>query len=655
MTPVSPRVQLLFATGLLAYPGMVVAAIFGAVWPFALLGLLSLATEAVLQTRAPGVNWNLTRGGVGWTVRSTIRSLSVIVFAAVAYGHRTFLAVALGMAVIEGCRACYSLAMTYTKIRRTVPAATRNVDLAALRIPSLRYGFLTRVSPRSTMALGVLPLLGVLGGADTAAITTGIAAVLALAAAGIVGIAALRAIRLPSDQALLAEVHRQILDYSPDVVVYFSGTVESLYQINMWLDVVTALPYRVLIVMRERANVGLLAPTSLPVVCLPSAVDLMNFEMPSVTLALYPANTGKNIHFLRVPGMMHVFVGHGDSDKIASVNPFSKAYDEIWVAGPGGRERWARAAVGVLDEDVVEVGRPQLAAIRHAADHRRSGVFTVLYAPTWEGWTPDAQNTSLLTMGTSIVSALLAMPGVRVIYKPHPFTGTRDPQARAAGEAIATMIAMASPPEPGSAGLAELEERITAIGHANPLMDDLDAARESGGAHPDYAAQVARLRAEWNAAFWASRPTAAHRCITEPLAELFDCFNQADLLITDISSVVADFLYSEKPYVVTNSSDLPEAEFRDRYPTASAAYLLGSDCAGLATIVTDLSAGLDPRAEDRAVLKRHLLGPEEVLAGDRFGRAVQRAVSRALALPTRSDVRPEEDQEPEPVAPVTVD
>ncbi len=37
---------------------------------------------------------------------------------------------------------------------------------------------------------------------------------------------------------------------------------------------------------------------------------------------------------------------------------------------------------------------------------------------------------------------------------------------------------------------------------------------------------------------------------------LFDCFNHTDLLMTDISSVVADYLYSEKPYMVTNSAGL---------------------------------------------------------------------------------------------------
>ena len=90
----------------------------------------------------------------------------------------------------------------------------------------------------------------------------------------------------------------------------------------------------------------------------------MNMDLSMVRVALYAANVGKNIHLLRVPTMKHVFIGHGDSDKAASVNPFSKAYDEVWVAGRAGRDRYAIADVGVRDEDIVEVGRPQLAPIR---------------------------------------------------------------------------------------------------------------------------------------------------------------------------------------------------------------------------------------------------------------------------------------------------
>ena len=82
----------------------------------------------------------------------------------------------------------------------------------------------------------------------------------------------------------------------------------------------------------------------------------MNFPLPSARVALFPANTAKNLHMLRVPDIGHVFIGHGDSDKAASFNPYTKVYDEVWVAGRAGRDRYLRAQVGVRDEDIVEVG-----------------------------------------------------------------------------------------------------------------------------------------------------------------------------------------------------------------------------------------------------------------------------------------------------------
>ena len=59
-----------------------------------------------------------------------------------------------------------------------------------------------------------------------------------------------------------------------------------------------------------------------------------------------------------------------------------------------------------------------------------------------------------------------------------------------------------------------------------------------------------------------------------PSPTLYDCFNDSDLLIADISSVLTDFIYSEKPYVVTNLTGLGEDRFRERYPSVGMAYLL---------------------------------------------------------------------------------
>ena len=113
----------------------------------------------------------------------------------------------------------------------------------------------------------------------------------------------------------------------------------------------------------------------------------------------------------------------------------------------------------------------------------------------------------------------------------------------------------------------------------------------------------------------------------QPQPSLADCFNHADLLIADVSSVVSDFTASQKPYVVANPAALPEEEFRRRYPSASAAYPLRPDGAELEKILWLVREGGDPVATRRRELMRHLLGPEESGPRQRFCAAVSRLVA----------------------------
>ena len=110
---------------------------------------------------------------------------------------------------------------------------------------------------------------------------------------------------------------------------------------------------------------------------------------------------------------------------------------------------------------------------------------------------------------------------------------------------------------------------------------------------------------------------------------LYDCFNRADLLISDISSVVSDFIASGKPYVVTNPHGLDDDEFREKYPTAAAAYLLDPDCVALSGILAQAAApGDDGLAEARLELRRYLLGPDNLDAQTRFADAVDALAER---------------------------
>jgi CDP-glycerol glycerophosphotransferase (TagB/SpsB family) len=159
------------------------------------------------------------------------------------------------------------------------------------------------------------------------------------------------------------------------------------------------------------------------------------------------------------------------------------------------------------------------------------------------------------------------MPGVRVLFKPHPGTGTDDPA---------------------------------------------------------FADEVERLKAMVLAA------GAPHELVTGAEG-LYSAFNRADLLVSDISSVITDFLASGKPYVVTSSSSQDEAQFKRTFPSAAGAYVLGGDGTAVAGFVEDART-VDTHAAERDRTAHYLLGDFESDLVARFDRAFDEAVEAAAAL-----------------------
>ncbi|MCZ7438608.1 CDP-glycerol glycerophosphotransferase family protein [Micromonospora sp. WMMC241] len=559
------------AATFLGYGVMILAGAFGLVIPYAIAAVVVLGGELALATRYAATAELVAKAGVGLTFRRLVRDLSValLVIAAVRPGVLGTVAVLLLPAAL------WTVAVGTTAVTKSIegrvdpPAYTRNIDLGALRRVPAPPVWARRLAGLRLPLLNVLlvPAAVVAAAVDRVApvvVTGAVTLVAGLATAAVLALALLRG--RGATPGVLPAVHDWLAREKPEVALYFAGPAKDVYQANMWLAPMEATGRRAVVLVRAADAFHQLADTRLPVICVPAGVDFMNLDLGSLRVALYAANVGANIHLLREPGVKHVFVGHGDSDKAASVNPYSKVYDEVWVAGPAGRERYARAGVGVLDRDIVEVGRPQLAGVHTfgsgAADH----LFTVLYAPTWEGWLDDdPYHTSLTLMGERIVSGLLSAGNLRVIYKPHPLTGTRSPKAKAAHERV-----------------------------------------------------VARIRAAGGDTDPGSLDGTAHLVVTGRTPSLFDCFNVTDLLVSDVSSVVSDFVQSERPYVVANPAGLPEDEFRRQFPTARAAYLLSADGGELAKILAVARAGDDPMAEARRELKEYLLGPAGSNPMDRF-------------------------------------
>jgi CDP-glycerol glycerophosphotransferase (TagB/SpsB family) len=113
-------------------------------------------------------------------------------------------------------------------------------------------------------------------------------------------------------------------------------------------------------------------------------------------------------------------------------------------------------------------------------------------------------------MGLKLVSVLLER-GARVLFKPHPATGERLSDAVRVSHEIAAMLEAAG-------------------GDSRVVQPAPDA--------------------------------------------LYEAFNTADIVLTDVSSVITDFLASRKPLIVTNPKRFPRSEFFTLFPSAKAAYVV---------------------------------------------------------------------------------
>ncbi|QNE75827.1 hypothetical protein F0344_15365 [Streptomyces finlayi] len=595
--------------------------------------VVGLATDIALHRWQRNTATALGKLHATVLVRQAVRDLLLVagLIHIVGQDHETkYLGLVCGLLLFYALHsACRALAILVHRTR-TLPVVSRNIDASPLLLSPAPPALLMRSSGQRLLMFGLPSTAGLLTTAATGSARWAAAGIALSAAVAVVAIGMLLLRLLPGRRPVTSEQALEwfeawLAEYQPTVGMYFSGAASSAYQANMWLGPLAQLEGRPLIVLRERFMVRKIASTDIPIVCLPKVADLMRLEHSTLKMLIHPSNSGKTSQVLRIPTIKHAFVNHGESDKLSSCNPYAKAYDNVWVAGPAGRQRYALADVGIDDRDVTEIGRPQLDAIEPYTGAPAGPYTTVLYAPTWEGWDGNPGNTSIIEAGENIVRSLLADPGVRLLYKPHPLTGSVDPRAGAANARIQEMIpaanalrAAAHPDErPAPSAAAELAYRTAELVRltTSSFRASADVAERmllQTVPEPGRAAAVATATTAWEAAYWASFPAWEHRVVVGAQPTVYACFNVADLLVSDVSSVISDYLASEKPYAVANTSGLPEQDFRDTFPTVRAGAVLAPDASGIPALLESVRhPEKDVYAEARSELKLHLLGPSD--------------------------------------------
>lgn len=249
-------------------------------------------------------------------------------------------------------------------------------------------------------------------------------------------------------KALLAE-RGDLPEQRYRVGVYFADSDVNIYQMRQWYAPLVELSKTQPVVVLARNAAGalqLIRESGLDVAFVPKVTSIENFiETQQLDVMLYVNQNTRNFQMMRYGERWHVFVNHGESDKMYMTSNQHKAYDYAFVAGDAARARLSKALWNYdVNTRTLAIGRPQTDHLSGEPAYTPDERTVVLYAPTWEGDRPAAFYGSVLTHGEELVRQLIATGRHRVVYRPHPRSGVVSPEFGAANERIIAMLAAAN-------------------------------------------------------------------------------------------------------------------------------------------------------------------------------------------------------------------
>jgi hypothetical protein len=267
--------------------------------------------------------------------------------------------------------------------------------------------------------------------------------------------------RALASRRAVQQVRRRLSEQEPHpqghfkVAVYYADGAVNMYQMRQWYRPLAELSKLWPVVVLSRSATGaakLLDEDAPPVAFVPTVRNLEKFlATQDIRIVLYVNQNTRNFQMFRYGRRWHVFINHGESDKMYMTTNQYKAYDYAFIAGQAARDRLTRT---LWDFDVnrraIEIGRPQADHYSGALPYTPDERTVVLYAPTWEGDRPSAYYGSIASHGEALVGALLATGRHRVIYRPHPRSGVIDDAYGAAHRRIVAAIAASNAADPAA-------------------------------------------------------------------------------------------------------------------------------------------------------------------------------------------------------------
>ncbi len=356
---------------------------------------------------------------------------------------------------------------------------------------------------------------------------------------------------------------------APSIAFHFSDAgLETPTHVDMWIDALDASGVSWYVICREKRHHDWFRKTGRAKSVHAADRSALRWAVaPGVRAILYANNAQKNREMLEErEDLVHVQMLHGDSDKPPSYSPLTRNFDQVFVSGQMGEDRYARNGVFIPPSKFVHVGRPQSALMQRG---KRGPVKTAVYMPTWLGQYEDTKFSSLERAAEIIERFGECAPGVTLIFKPHPLSFKHPSWPR-------------------------IEKDVRA------------ALRKFGGefAAPDLTA--------------------------------FEAYEMADVLLTDISSTVIDFLFTDRPQILF----LPEGFELDelRYPSLAAAGQVDPDLSNLDAKIFD-AIGPDRLAKARKEMREYAFGADAGSEDSRFSEAIRAlACAPSMAILSESDL-----------------
>ncbi|MFM6967986.1 MAG: CDP-glycerol glycerophosphotransferase family protein [Microbacteriaceae bacterium] len=217
----------------------------------------------------------------------------------------------------------------------------------------------------------------------------------------------------------MSDAFNRLATLAPEVVVVWPETI-AYSQLQIWESYFAHSTATIAIIARNHAGKPRLessVPTFFEDEDVFGIADLA--ALKSIKVVLYPTVRVRFRKFINaLADRVHVFIGHGDSDKASSSRSSARIFDAIFVADQAAENRYPTNRMRSVE--FVQIGAPLMDGL--VAGARASVPTKILYAPTWEGYSDENNYSSLATVAAHLESVCA---GREVRVMPHPGTGKR--------------------------------------------------------------------------------------------------------------------------------------------------------------------------------------------------------------------------------------